>query len=98
MKAGSRRLADAVVVDHAAGSITIDGVELPWWVEVDPEVVHLENGLTSLRIGIQCEGVSIVIGPDGSPQAIDSVLGNVGDWATDRVLKSLRERLDWLTA
>lgn len=98
MRVGSRRLADTILVDHANFSLQVDGIELPWWVEPDPEVVHIEGGVTVLRIGIQCEGVAIVIGEDGARKIIDPMLGDVGDWAKDRVLQGLRERLEWLTA
>jgi hypothetical protein len=98
MKVGSRRFADTIVIDHRAGTITVDGIELPWWVECDPEIVNIDGVINTLRIGIQCEGVAISITEDGQRQIFDPVLGNVGDWATDRVLQGLRERISWLTA
>lgn len=98
MRTGSRRFADTVVLDHGAWSLKVDGIEIPWWVEPDPEIVHLEHGVTALRIGILCEGVAMIIGEDGTREIIDPVLGNVGDWAKDHVLQGLRERLSWLTA
>lgn len=96
-RVGRYRLADTVVVDHQRSEIVVDGIVLPWWVEVDPEVVS-QGGINVLRIGIQCEGVAVIINEDGDRTLIDPYLGNVGDWAKDRVLKGLRERIEWLTA
>lgn len=97
MRVGRYRLADTVVVDHQRSEIIVDGIVLPWWVEVDPEVVN-QSPINVLRIGIQCEGVAVIISEDGDRTLIDPYLGNVGDWAKDRVLQGLRERISWLTA
>lgn len=99
MRAGSKRLADAIVLDGRTGDVRIDGVTLPWWISVDPEVDMLDQpGVVTLRVGIMCEGVVTVINAGGDVETYDAKLGNVGDWAKDRVLQGLRERLPWLTA
>lgn len=94
-----RRLADTVILRECDGTWSVDGVEMPWYLQEKPEVDTSRNGITIVHLPLIVEGVVTIIDADQTSRVvIDPVLGDVGDWATDYVNQQLRERISWLTA
>jgi hypothetical protein len=80
-----------VVINREGGSLTIDGVEIPWWLAEEPQVTSLPGfPINQVTLTLQVEGRITIIAEDEPPTIIDPVLGDVGAWAREHVRAGLK--------
>ena len=91
-----RVFARSVKVDHVGHVVEIDDIPLPWYLKVEPQVTALEGGILQMDLSILVDGVVTIICTDGGSKVIDPVLGDVGQYARNKVRAEFTNAFPWL--
>lgn len=87
--------AQAVTVDLVECCIAVDGIELPWYIREQPQFEVLEAGVIQMNVGILIDGFVMIKGQEGK-RVIDPILGDVGEYARNKVRAEFIRAFPWL--
>lgn len=77
-------LAQTATIDAGRGTVSIDGVVLPWWLEGDGPTIEKMDDLPMLIVNIPVlveSAVTEITGHGARGDVWDPVLGNLRVWA-----------------
>lgn len=93
------KLAGSVIIDRYQHTLTIDGVEFPFYLaEPGPQVdgFDIDFPIAKVAIPLLVDGIVEIRMDDGRSEFHDPEHGEVGAWARRLVREGLLERLPWL--
>ena len=91
MGAMKRVFAKSAFVDHERHTLTIDGVEIPWWLADEPVINKMDPDfpILELTLTVLVDGIAIINTGEHGVRVVDPVLGDVGEYARRKVREEM---------
>lgn len=85
-------LAQTATADGGRGTVSIDGVTLPWFIAEEGVEIEHRDGILVAHVPILIESAATTITGSGRRgELFDPVLGNVRLWAIESVRRQFRD-------